>query len=1019
MSVSANNQAYRLDAGGRIDRSRPLSFTFNGKSYTGYQGDTLASALIANGVKLVGRSFKYHRPRGFLSAGSDEPNAIVQLEEGAHTEPNTRATVIELYEGLKAASQNCWPSVNHDIGEVNSLFGRLFPAGFYYKTFMWPPKLWMWYEERIRHAAGMGVSPLENDPDKYENVHTHCDVLVAGGGPAGLAAALTAGRTGARVILADEQDQMGGALLSSYGSGHDQIDGIPAAEWIEATLRELATMPEVRIMPRTTVTGYYDYNWLTALEKVTDHMGPGNGGNSVRQRFWKIRAKQVVLATGAIERPLVFAENDRPGIMMAGAVRTYINRFGVLPGKEILVFTNNDTGYYTAIDAKKAGARVYVADVRPDPQGALVLEAEALGVKVYRNTVITGTRGRKAVTGAEVMELNADGTDVTGSHFSIDCDIIAMAGGWNPTVHLFSQSRGKLRWDEDATMFVPRESVAINPSRSAGCCNGTMNLPAVLAEGMSAGIRAALDAGFGDGAAPAAPSASSVMEEPIRALWEVPCHGHKKKFHEFQNDSTSADVQLATREGMISVEHTKRYTTTGMGTDQGKTSNVTGLAIMAAAQGREIPAVGTTTFRPPYTPQAFGAITGQDRRGLFEQERTTSMHPWHVANGAVFEDVGDWKRPWYFPKTGEDMHAAVQRECRATRDGVGIMDASTLGKIDIQGPDSVRLLEMVYTNAWEKLGVGRCRYGVMLNEHGMIFDDGVTTRLGDNHFHMTTTTGGAARVMGWLEEWLQTEWPDMQVYCTSVTEQWAVATISGPRARVLLSELTDIDLDVESLPFMGMAEGTVAGVPARIYRISFTGEVAFEINVPQVYGLHLWETLMAHGEKYDICPYGTETMHVLRAEKGFIIVGQDTDGTCTPMDVGMDWIVSKKKEDFLGKRSFTRSDTIKEGRKQLVGLLTEDPKIVLPEGAHIAADANPEPGLGVYTKALGHVTSSYMTPNVTDASGQGRSIAMALVRDGRNRMGDTLAVPLMDGSVVRAVVTEPIFFDPEGERTRG
>ncbi|MBT3559370.1 MAG: sarcosine oxidase subunit alpha family protein [Rhodospirillales bacterium] len=1009
------SQSYRLESGGKIDRAKPLSFTFNGKSYGGYQGDTLASALIANGVKLVGRSFKYHRPRGFLSAGSDEPNAVVQLEEGAYTDPNTRATVVELYDGLKAASQNCWPSVNHDVGEINSLFARFLPAGFYYKTFMWPPKLWMWYEERIRHAAGMGVSPMESDPDKYENLYTHCDVLIAGGGPAGLAAALTAGRTGARVIIADEQDQMGGALLSS----HDEIDGKPAMVWVEETLAELATMPEVRILPRTTVTGYYDYNWLTALEKVTDHKGPGNGGDSVRQRFWKIRAKQVVLATGAIERPLVFAENDRPGIMMASAVRTYINRYGVLPGKEILVFANNDSGYLTAIDAIKAGARVYVADVRANPQGDLVKQAEALGVKIYRNTAITGTRGRKAVTGAEVMELNEDGTDVVGSHYSIDCDIIAMAGGWNPTVHLFSQSRGKLRWDEAATMFVPKEGVAINPSRSVGCCNGTMNLGAVLAEGLGAGVRAARDAGFGDGSAPEAPTATIVAEEPVRAMWEVPCHGHKKKFHEFQNDSTSADLQLATREGMLSVEHTKRYTTTGMGTDQGKTSNVTGLGIMAAAQNRGIPAVGTTTFRPPYTPQAFGAITGQNRRELFEQNRTTSMQPWHESHGAVFEDVGDWKRPWYFPKPGESMHDAVQRECKATRDGVGIMDASTLGKIDIQGPDSLQLLEMLYTNAWAKLGIGRCRYGVMLNEHGMIFDDGVTTRLGENHFHMTTTTGGAARVMGWLEEWLQTEWPDMQVYCTSVTEQWAVATISGPRARALLSELTDIDLDVDSLPFMGMTEGNVAGVPARVYRISFTGEVAFEINVPQAHGLHLWETLMALGEKYDICPYGTETMHVLRAEKGFIIVGQDTDGTCTPMDVGMDWIVSKKKEDFLGKRSFSRSDNIKGNRKELVGLLTEDPKIVLPEGAHIAAETDPKPAMGKYTKAAGHVTSSYMTPNITGPDGEGRSIALAVLRNGQSRHGETITVPLMDGRMVKALVTEPIFFDKEGERTRG
>jgi len=1002
-----SGQINRLDDGGRIDRSKPLSFRFNGKNYQGFQGDTLASALIANNVKVVARSFKYHRPRGILSAGSEEPNALVQMELGGHTDPNTRAPAVELYDGLIAASQNAWPSVDFDINAVNDWFKRLLPAGFYYKTFMWPPKLWMWYEERIRHAAGMGLCPSEADPDKYETVHAHCDVFVVGAGPAGLAAALVAGRTGARVILADEQGEMGGSLLADTA----EIDGKPASEWVTAALTELASMDEVRIMPRTTVSGYYDYNWLTALERVTDHMGPGNGENLPRQRFWKIRARQVTLATGAIERPLVFAENDRPGVMLAGAVRTYINRYGVLPGKEILVFTNNDSGYRTAMDAHRAGARVYVADVRLSPTGALVGEAKTLGIKVYPNTAITGVRGAKGVRGVEVMELTEDGTSVTGAHFSIDCDVVAMSGGWNPTVHLYSQSRGKLVWDDARAIFVPDADTMspINPSRSAGACAGTFDLPACLAEGLVMGALAAKDAGFGDGTTGVAPTAVSVPEEAIRPMWDVPCQGHKKKFHEFQNDSTSADLELATREGFLSVEHTKRYTTTGMGTDQGKTSNVNGLGIMAREQGIAIPEVGTTTFRPPYTPVTFGAMTGQNRRALFEQVRTTAIHPWHLENGAVFEDVGDWKRPWYFPQAGEDMHAAVQRECKAVRDSVGILDASTLGKIDIQGPDSADLLDMIYTNAWQKLGIGRCRYGVMLNEHGMIFDDGVTTRLGENHFHMTTTTGGAARVMGWLEEWLQTEWPDMRVYCTSVTEQWAVASISGPRARDLLSEITDIDLDAERFPFMAVKEGTLAGVPARIYRISFTGELAFEVNVPACYGLHMWQTLMDHGAKYDICPYGTESMHVLRAEKGFIIVGQDTDGTCTPMDVGMDWIVSKKKDDFIGKRSFARTDTAKPGRKQLVGLLPVDPEFVLPEGAHIVQDLKAAPPMD----AIGHVTSSYMSPNM------GRSFALALVRDGANRMGETLHIPLMDGTVQRATVTDTVFFDKEGERARG
>ena len=998
-------QSFRLENGGRIDRAAPLSFRYDGKAYQGYRGDTLASALLANGVHLTGRSFKYHRPRGVFSAGPEEPNAIVQLEEGAYTEPNTRAPVIELYDGLSAKSQNCWPSVNFDVNAINNVFKRLIPAGFYYKTFMWPPKLWMWYEHQIRKAAGMGESPREHDPDWYENVHVHCDVLIAGGGAAGLAAALSAGRGGARVVIADEQSEFGGHLLSDTV----EIGDKPAAEWIADAVAELAGMENVTLLPRTTVAGYYDYNWLTALQRVTNHMGPGKAGNLPRERFLKIRARQVVLATGAIERPLVFGENDRPGIMLAGAVKTYINRYGVLPGREILVFTNNDSAYATAIAAKQAGARVYVCDARKQPAGALVEEAGKLGIKIYPNTVVTRAKGGKRLRSAEVMELADDGTDVTGAHFSIDCDCIAMSGGWNPTVHLFSQSRGKLTWDDARAMYVPGPAPKINPSRSAGACNGSLGLATCLSEGAEAGAEAARAAGIEGVSAATMPSVADVAEQPLRPLWEVPSHGHPKKFHEFQNDSTSADLELASREGYISVEHTKRYTTTGMGTDQGKTSNVNAIGIMARVQGKTIPEIGTTTFRPNYTPVTFGAATGQNVGPLFQQERESAMHSWHVAHGAVFEDVGDWKRPWYFPKPGEDMHAAVQRECKQARETVGMVDASTLGKIDIQGPDATKLLEMVYTNAWAKLGVGKCRYGLMLNEHGMIFDDGVTTRIGENHFHMTTTTGGAARVMSWLEEWLQTEWPDLKVYCTSVTEQWAVASISGPKARDLLAELTDIDLDPEGFPFMSMKEGSVAGVPARVFRISFTGEMAYEINVPQRWGLHLWEALMDAGEKYDICPYGTETMHVLRAEKGFIIVGQDTDGTCTPMDVGMDWIVSKKKGDFIGRRSFTRSDTAREGRKQLVGILTEDPNVVLPEGAHLVKDLKPKPPM----EMLGHVTSSYMSPNV------GRSIALALVKGGRDKIGESYWVPMLDGTKHKVTVAETVFVDQDGERARG
>ncbi|MDZ7840318.1 MAG: sarcosine oxidase subunit alpha family protein [Gammaproteobacteria bacterium] len=1001
------SQINRLKEGGRIDRGRPLQFIFNGRAYTGCQGDTLASALLANNEHLVGRSFKYHRPRGIYSAGAEEPNALVQLEEGPYTEPNMRATQVELYRGLRAASQNCWPNVRFDIGVVNSWLSRIFPAGFYYKTFMWPPSLWMTYERFIRRAAGLGKSPEEWDPDRYEHRHVHCDVLIAGGGPAGIAAALAAGRSGARVVMVDEQAELGGQLL---GDGAE-IDGKPALEWASSCVAELEAMDEVTILTRTTCTGYYDYNYFIALERVSDHRPPAADNRAPRQRLWRIRAKQAVLATGSIERPLVFADNDRPGVMLAGALRTYINRYAVLPGRDIVVLTNNDSAYQTALDAHDRRARVEIVDTRPDPDGPLVEKTKQAGIPVHPGAAVTGVHYGKSIQGVDIMGLTDRGDDVRGPVQRIDCSVVAVSGGWMPTVHLFSQSRGKLRFDDDIAAFVPGECHATSPNRSAGACRGSFDLGDCIAEGFEAGAAAATDAGF-VAAAPETPGTERIAQGAPRTLWTIPCdhpvgRGKKKHFHELQNDATVGDIMLAVREGYREVEHLKRYTTTGMGTDQGKTSNLNALGVLSELRDTAVEDLGTTTFRPPYTPLTFGAITGQNRRELFLQTRKTPMHPWHERNGAVYEDVGDWKRPWYFPRPGEDMHAAVQRECRMVRSGVGILDATTLGKIDIQGPDAVKLLNMVYTNAWNKLDLGRCRYGVMCNEHGMVFDDGVTSRIAEHHFHMTTTTGGAARVLGWLEEWLQTEWPEMRVYCTSVTEQWAVASINGPASRELLSELTDIPLDPESFPFLTWQNAEVAGVPARIFRISFTGELSFEINVPACYGLYVWEQIMAHGEKYDICPYGTESMHVLRAEKGFIIAGQDTDGSVTPYDLDMDWIVSKKK-DFLGRRSLDRSDTKKPDRKQLVGLLTEDPNEVLPEGAHVVAELRDEPPM----PTLGHVSSSYMSPNL------GRSIAMALIYNGRNRKGEKVNVRLMDGRVVPCRVADYVFFDRKGDRAR-
>ena len=1011
MTVAVPNLAgkNRLATGGRIDRDKTIEFHYDGKRYSGYAGDTLASALLAHGVHLVARSFKYHRPRGIYSAGSEEPNALVQLESAAHTTPNMRATEVELYDGLRATSQNCWPCVKFDLGAINSWLSRLLPAGFYYKTFMWPAGMWMTWEKYIRKAAGLGKSPLEIDPDFYDKTYAHCEVLVIGGGPAGLHAALAAAQAGARVMLLDENSEFGGSLLGDRSS---TIGGVGTTEWVIGITARLAALDNVTLLPRTTLSGYYDYNFLVANQKSSEHCGPASAGHTARERLWKIRARQVVIATGAIERPLVFADNDRPGIMLSSAIRSYINRFAVLPGRNIAFLTNNDSIWQTALDARDAGARVCVIDIREGAAGAAVEQAKNRGITVYAGQTITGVdyaRGR--IRGIEIMALGEDGVSVSGPKQRLSCDLIGVAGGWTPTVHLYSQAGGGLEYLEDQRCFVAGRLPVNNSCIMAGACNAVYRLRDCLDQGFEAGCKAATNAGLATGSAPPpalvvdAPEAElSVSSGGLRPLWILPCdhpigQGRKKHFHELHNDATVADIHLAAREGYHSVEHLKRYTTTGMGTDQGKTSNLNALAVMSEIRGIPVPEVGTTTFRPPFTPLTFGSIAGHDRRQLFLQTRKTPMHDWHYRHGAVFEDVGDWKRPRYFPGEGETMHDAVQRECLAARKSCGILDASTLGKIDLRGRDCVQLLNMLYTNDWSRLAPGRCRYGLMLNEHGMVFDDGVTSRLGEHHYHMTTTTGGAARVMNWIEEWLQTEWPQLEVYATSVTEQWAVAALSGPAAARLLGELVELPLDDQSFPFMSVQETEVAGIPARIFRISFTGELSFEINVPARYALALWETLMEAGEKHGICPYGTEAMHVLRAEKGFIIVGQDTDGAVTPTDLGMDWIVSKTRADFLGKRSLARSDTARAGRKQLVGLLTEDPERVLPEGAHVVEKLKSAPPMDM----LGHISSSYMSPNV------GRSIALALIKDGLARKGQVLHVPLLDGSAHKVTVTEPVF----------
>lgn len=1000
-------QPNRLADGGRLDRSQVINFSFDGRAFTGYAGDTLASALLANGVSVVGRSFKYARPRGIVGHGAEEPNAIMQLGRGASTVPNLRATQVELYEGLEAYSVNGWPSVNVDIMSLLGRVGRLMPAGFYYKTFMRPHKLWMTYEHFIRKAAGLGKAPSGSDPDTYDKLNHHCDVLVVGAGPAGIAAALAAARTGARVMVADEQAELGGSLLASTLAFGDET----ASHWLQQSLLELSACDNVLLLPRSTVFGYYDHNFLGIAERRTDHLGLTAAAGS-RQRLHRVRAKQVVLATGAIERPLVFAHNDIPGVMMASAVSTYVQRYGVAPGQRLVLFTTNDYAYHTALQWQQAGRDVVaVVDSRKRADGELVQAVEHAGIRVIRGHGVTEARGAKRVKSVVVAAMNTDGTELIGPPEILSCDLLAVSGGWSPVIHLSSHTGAKPQWNEDIVGFVP--GVSLQAEQSVGSSAGAWSVAQCLLDGAQGGARAALNAGFEAASSSfSAPHITEPLEQAQQALFLVP---HAKKtsrapsqFVDFQLDVTAAGIELAAREGYESVEHAKRYTAMGFGTDQGKLGNVNGMAILAATLGQTIAETGTTIFRPSYTPTTFGAIAGRDIGNLFDPERYTAAHRWHEEHGAKWENVGQWKRPWYFPQAGESMHEAVNRECLAVRNAVGILDASTLGKIDIQGRDAAEFITRIYTNSYLKLAPGKCRYGVMLKEDGMIFDDGVCACLGENHYLMFTTTGGAAGVLAWLELWQQTEWPELDVKFTSVTDHWSTATVTGPKARQVIAKVCqDIDLSNEAFPFMDWRDGTVADVKARIFRISFTGELSYEVNVPAQYGRYMWEALVAAGEEFGIAPYGTESMHVLRAEKGFIIVGQDTDGSMTPQDMDMSWVVGKNKAfSFIGKRSLERIDSKREGRKQLVGLKTLQPEVVLPEGAQIVND----PKQALPMSMQGHVTSSYYSANL------GHSIALAVVKGGLQRMGETIYCPLADGRTVAAEIVSSVFYDPQGER---
>jgi len=996
------SQKYRLDNIGYINRDKKISFTFNGKKYFGYEGDTLASALLANGIHLVGRSFKYHRPRGFFGAGVDEPNAKVQLYKGAKTEPNANATEVELVEGLIVKSQNCWPSVSFDFGAINNLFQKFFPAGFYYKTFMWPKSFWYKvYEPIIRKAAGLGVAPLKPDPDRYEHKYEYCDVLIAGSGPSGLASALAAAKNGARVILAEDKSRFGGSLLVDEVT----IGNKKGKEWADEAISQLKSMPNVIVKNRSQVFGYYDHNMMVMFEKTRDHIENPNKFTP-RQKLWYIRAKEIVISTGSLERPLIFGNNDRPGILLSSAAKEYLKVYGVLVGRKPIIFTNNDSAYDTAIEFKKNGINPLVVDTRTNSDSSVVSEAKNLNIDIKFSHGIANTKGHLKVNSATIGKFNSDKSSYENLE-EVSCDCICVSGNWTPTVHLSSQSGNKLKFNETIDAFIPSQSR--QKESTIGSANGSFTLKQALEDGFNKGFELSNKI-TNKNSKSTAPTSNERSYGEHDKFWcmPLPKNKHYKRFVDFQNDVAVSDIELAVREGFRSIEHVKRYTTLGMATDQGKTSNLNGLQLVSNIEGKIVPEVGHTTFRPPYTAVTIGTIVGREVGKHYRPTRKSPMHEWHEKNNAVFVDAGLWLRPRYYKQDNESLEEAAKREANNVRKNVGVCDVTSLGKIDIKGPDTAEFLNRIYTNAWMKLPVGKARYGVMLREDGIVFDDGTTTRISENHFHMTTTTAQAVNVLAHLEYYLQVVWPELNVNVLSTTEQWAGAALAGPNSRELLSKLfPETNILNEALPFMGYKESDLFGVPARIFRISFSGELAYEINVESSYGTFMWEKIIEFGQEMNIEPYGTEALSTLRIEMGHV-AGSELDGRTIPYDVSLEGMLSKKK-DFIGKRSLTREAFLNPKREKVVGVIPLDKKTTIPEGSHLVKDGNassPNP-------KLGHVSASCWSVEYNNP------FSLAIIQDGKNRIGEKLyAVSPLNNKNIAVEIVSSHYVDPKGERAR-